>query len=125
MSVKYGVIVLGFLIWMPSASAASRCDVPLIRTYDNQTVSGTMYAVSGKPCSIVVNATNGAMQTAEVVQNASNGHVTASGQRITYISRAGFTGEDHFTYSRHGINNLNAPVVRTVNVTVQVTAGAK
>jgi hypothetical protein len=125
MGVRYGVIAVGLMMWMPLASAASRCDVPLIRTLDNQTVSGTMYAVSGKPCSITVRFTNGPMETAAVVQNASNGHVTASGQKITYISRVGFVGEDHFTYARHGVNNLNTPVVRTVSVTVQVAAGAK
>ena len=125
MKLNYGAIIFGLLIWMPSASAAQHCEVPLIRTFDNQTASGTMYAVSGKPCSIVIRFTNGPIHTAEVVQNASNGRVTASGQRIVYTSRAGFVGEDHFTYARRGMNNLNVPVVRTVNMTVQVEAVAK
>jgi hypothetical protein len=125
MSVRYGVIVVGLMMWMPSASAASRCEVPLIRSFDNQTVSGTMYAVSGKPCGIVIQYTGGPMHSAEVVQNASNGRATASGQKITYISRTGFVGEDHFTYVRRGLNNRNEPVVRTVNITVEVAAGAK
>lgn len=82
-----------------------------------------MYAVSGKPCAIVIRYTNGPLHAAEVVQNASNGRVTVSGQRVVYASRAGnFVGDDRFTYARRGMNNLNTPVVRSVDVTVHVVA---
>jgi hypothetical protein len=122
MSAKFCVAVFGLLFSTSLASAAPRCDVPLIRTLDNQTVSGTMYATSGRPCGIVVQHTNGPMFSAELVQIAKNGKVVVAGGKIVYTSRPGYVGEDQFTYARRGMNNRNEPVVRTVNVTVQVAA---
>src|SRR5690349_18374598 len=86
-----------------SASAAQRCSVPVIVTYDNQAVSATIYAFSGEPCSITVRNSLGPVLTTAVVQNAGSGRVAVSGNRVTYSSRAGFVGEDHFTYARHGL----------------------
>jgi hypothetical protein len=122
MSVKFCVAVIGLLFSTSVASAASLCNVPSIRTFDNQTASGTMYATSGRPCGIVVQHTNGPMFSAELVQNAKNGKVVVIGGKIVYTSRPGYVGEDQFTYARRGMNNRNEPVVRTVNVTVQVAA---
>jgi len=105
-----------------STSAASACRVPTIRTLDNQTVTGYMFALSGRPCSIIVRTTRGPISTASLVGNARNGTVKVSGGRIVYTSPQGFVGDDEFTYARSGLNNQNQPIVRTVNVSVKVSA---
>ena len=52
---------------------------------------------------------------------ASNGSVKVSGNRIVYVSRAGFVGEDHLSYAREGQDMLNHPITRTVDLTVRVS----
>ena len=113
---------IAFAMILLSASAASACRVPTIRTLDNQTVTGTMFATSGRRCSIIVRHSGGPMFTASLVSNARNGSVVVSGGRITYTSRAGYVGDDEFTYSRRGLNTRNEQVVRTVTVNVKVAA---
>ena len=112
--------LLCLIISTASASAAQRCSVPLIRLYDNQSVSATIYAFSGLPCSITLNSSRGPVFTTQVVQNAASGRVVVNGNRVIYTSRAGFVGEDHYTYARRGLTERNEPVMATVNVTVQV-----
>ena len=107
---------------MTAASAAVDCLVPPIRTVDNGTATGTMYATSGRPCDIMIVRTLGPMYTAQIVQRAKNGKVSIDQNKIVYTSRPGYVGEDQFTYVRHGLNEWNTPVVRTISVTVQVTA---
>ena len=107
----------------PAAFAASStCRVPTIGTLDNQTVTGYMFVTSGRRCSIIVGRSRGPTFSAALVSNAKNGTVTVSGGRVTYASRPGFVGDDAFTYARHGLNRVNEPVVRTVNVAVKVAA---
>lgn len=113
---------LAFSMIVLSAPAALACRVPTIRTLDNQTVTGHMFATSGRQCSIIVTYTNGPIFTASLVSNARNGTVTVSGGRIVYTSRAGFVGDDEFTYARRGLNSRNEPIVRTVTVAVKVAA---
>ena len=105
-----------------SATAASACRVPAIRTLDNQTVTGYMFATSGRRCAIIVRHTRGPIFSASLVSNAKNGTVTVSGGRVVYTSRPGFVGDDEFTYARRGLSRQNEPVTRTVNVAVKVAA---
>ena len=51
-----------------------------------------------------------------------NGTVSTSGHLVSYISKKGYQGEDKFTYARYGLDRLNKPAVRTVEITVKVTA---
>jgi hypothetical protein len=105
-----------------STSAASACRVPFIRTLDNQTVTGHMFAISGRRCSIIVTFTRGPIFTTSLVSNAKNGTITVSSGQIIYTSRPGFVGEDEFSYARSGLNQQNQPIVRTINVAVRVAA---
>jgi hypothetical protein len=113
---------VAFSMILLSAPAALACRVPTIRTLDNQTVTGTMFATSGRRCSIIVTYSHGPIFTTALVSNARNGSVAVAGGSVIYTSRAGFVGDDEFTYARRGLNDLNEPIVRTVNVTVKVAA---
>jgi Bacterial Ig domain len=105
-----------------TAPAAFACRVPSIRTLDDQTVSGHMFATTGRPCSIIVRNTRGPIFSASIVSKARNGTVAVTGGRVIYTSRAGFVGDDELTYARRGLNNRNEPIVRTINVAVKVAA---
>jgi hypothetical protein len=105
-----------------AALAAYGCVVPRIRPLDNQTVQGTMYAVSGKRCSIVVHISSGPIHTSRLVAQAKNGRVSISGNRVIYVSRAGYAGDDRFVYARQGMDRANQPTTRTVEVSVIVAA---
>jgi len=100
---------------------AATCVVPFIRTLDNQTVTGTMYVVSGKRCSIILQRSAGPIVGVKLVSGARNGSVSINGGQVVYVSSPGFVGDDHFTYARHGMNALNQPVTRTVDVNVKVS----
>ena len=104
-----------------NVEAAARCSVPLIHTFNNQTVDGRMTVTSGAPCSIRLRFSAGPTYSAEVVQRPSNGTATVDGRnRIVYRSRAGFVGNDAFTYARRGESIGGSAVVRTVRVAVIV-----
>jgi len=101
--------------------AALACSVPFIRTFDNQTVTGTMTLKAGKRCSIRLRRSPGPIFSAEIVQRPANGRVSVeAGNRVMYVPRAGFTGRDSFTYARRGLDTANRPIVRTVQVAVTV-----
>jgi Bacterial Ig domain len=101
--------------------AALACSVPFIRTFDNQTVSGTMTLKAGKRCSIRLTRSPGPIHSAEIVQRPTNGRVSIeAGNRVVYVPRAGFTGRDSFTYARRGFDTGNRPIVRTVQIAVTV-----
>src|SRR6266480_185517 len=97
-------------------ASAARCVVPFIRTLDNQTVIGTIFTSTGSPCHIGLARSRGPMSSVQLLENAKNGTVRVSGGSIFYVSRSNFVGEDHFTYARHGMNDVNQPVVRTVAI---------
>ena len=112
-----GALIFLFL----TSSQAAACSVPFIRTLDNQTVNGTMRARTGKPCSILLARTAGAMLSAHVVERPAYGSVSiGAGNRVVYTSRPGYTGRDTFTYARSGQNLQNQKVVRTVRIAVIV-----
>jgi hypothetical protein len=119
---KLKLWLFAFSMILLSAPAALACRVPSIRTLDNQTVTGTMFAASGRRCSIIVRNSRGPIFSAALVSSPRNGTVAVAGGRVTYTSRAGFVGDDEFTYARRGLNSRNEPIVKTVNVTVKVAA---
>ena len=120
MTTRVLLAALCVLSSIASASAAPQCSVPYIRLLGNQAVPGTMYASSGRPCSVVLLHSSGPIVTTEIVQKANNGSVVLSGNRLTYTSRPGFVGDDRFTYARHGQSGANQPMVWTVDMTVHV-----
>jgi Bacterial Ig domain len=105
------------------AEASARCSVPIIATLGNQTVDGHMTVSSGDRCSIRMRHSAGPMHSAEIVQRPSNGTVVIEPpHRIVYRSRPGYVGNDSFTYARRGMDTRNNPSVRTVRISVRVTA---
>jgi hypothetical protein len=63
------------------------------------------------------------MLSAAVIDRPTNGTASVgAGNRIIYVSRAGYVGRDAFTYTRTGLNRHNDKVVRTVRVAVFVRA---
>jgi hypothetical protein len=101
---------------------AGSCAVPYIPTLDNQTVQGTMYVVSGKQCSIGLARSSGPMYSVKLVSRPGKGSVSINGDRVVYVSSAGYVGDDHFTYAREGLNTRNQPITRTIVVNVKVSA---
>ena len=118
---KLKLWLLAPALFLLSDTSALACNVPRIRLLENQTVTGYMFATSGRRCGIRVRNSSGAVSVA-VVSNAKNGNVVASGGSVAYTSRAGFVGDDEFTYARRGFNKVNQPVVWTVAVKVAVAA---
>ena len=117
-----GVCCACLLAIADSALASSGCVVPFIRTLDNQTVQGTMYAASGQRCSITLLRSPGPITTTRLVAAASNGRVSVSVNRVVYVSRPGYSGDDRFVYVRQGMDAVNRPISRTVEVSVKVAA---
>jgi hypothetical protein len=58
---------------------------------------------------------NGTLQSIVIASNPANGTVVINGNSIVYTPRAGFTGNDSFTYT---ISNGNGTSTATVNITV-------
>ena len=108
------------LVALACDAAAAKCHVPLIRTLNNQTVTGYMWADSGRTCHIRLQSSSGPTHAAQIIQPASNGTVHVAGNSIVYRSRANFVGRDNFTYARRGMDRQNNAVVRTVQVVVEV-----
>jgi Bacterial Ig domain len=97
------------------------CSVPYIPTLANQTVEGVMTARSGKPCSIRFTRSTGPMHSVDIVQRPSNGTVRVGAMdSVIYTSRAGFVGNDTFTYARRGLTTGGHPATRTVRIAVRV-----
>ena len=98
---------------------ANACSVPSIRTFHNQTVDGQMSVRSGKRCSIVFRSLGPTEMTA-IVQKPAHGtlQIGAIG-RVIYQSKAGYVGDDAFTYARRGKDRYNNPSVRTVRIAVR------
>jgi len=80
-----------------------------------------MFAVSGKRCSIILQRSRGPTYGTRLISPPANGTASISGNRISYVSRPGFVGDDHLVYARDGADALNRPGTRTVNLTVKVT----
>jgi len=107
-------------IFCSHASAAAPCWLPRMGLLPDQTVQRDMLVVSGKPCSLVVVRSSGPVFTAHLIAPPSSGHVSIGGGRVTYVSRSGYVGEDHFIFSREGIDGRNQHSVWTVEMRVHV-----
>ena len=116
------LLLIALVVIMLPEIAAAACRVPPIKTLDNQTVTGYMFTTSGRRCGIKVRNSRGPILSAALVNNAKNGNVVVRGGIIAYTPRAGFVGDDEFTYARRGLNTRNEPIVRTVTVKVNVAA---
>jgi hypothetical protein len=109
------------LAFVLSCEPAVACSVPYIRTFAGHTVAGAMTVKSGKPCSIALRHSRGPMHGATIVQQSNSGAASVgSAGRIVYRSRAGYAGQDSFTYSRQGRDTQDRSVVRTVRMQVTV-----
>ena len=111
-----GLWLLGTL----TVAQAATCIVPSFKVLDNQTVNGTMYATSGKPCSVILVYSPGPMLNARIITQPSNGRASIQGPRIVYVFRPGYVGDDRFTYARSGMDARSHPVSRTVEMSVKV-----
>jgi hypothetical protein len=106
-----------------AVDASARCSVPYIRTFNNQTVDGRMTVSSGDRCSIKLKRSTGPTFSVDIVQRPAHGTVVIEApHRVIYRSRAGYVGSDAFTYARRGLDINNNKSVRTVRVSVSVTA---
>jgi hypothetical protein len=79
-----------------------------------------MTVKTGKRCSIVLLNSLGPVQTTRLVGMPTMGSASVRGNRIIYVPRAGYTGQDLFTYARSGQDRYGRPSVKTVNVNVRV-----
>ena len=114
-----GLAFAVLLAW--SVEAAARCSVPLIQTFENQTVDGRMQADSGKPCRIRFRNSSGPMFSVEIMQRPVNGSVSVGeGNSVIYTSWAGYVGSDAFTYARRGQTRTGAAAMRMVRIAVTV-----
>jgi hypothetical protein len=60
------------------------------------------------------------MRGVRLIAPPASGRVAISGQRITYISRQGYLGSDHFVFVREGRDSNNQPVTWTIDMSVEV-----
>ncbi|MGJ4949436.1 Ig-like domain-containing protein [Bradyrhizobium sp. HKCCYLS20291] len=118
---KLAVLSCVLTVALSAGARAADCVVPSIRTLENQTVQGHMYAKTGRRCSIMVLGSRGPMVSVRLLSSPSHGAATVQGQHVVYRSSPGFVGEDHFAYVRHGADALNRPVTKGVEVTVHVS----
>jgi len=119
--IKRAVLSCVLTMAFSAGASAADCLVPSIRTLENQTVQGHMYAKTGKHCSIIVLGSRGPMFGVRVLSSPGHGVVAVQGQQIVYRSSPGYVGEDHFAYVRQGADALNRPVTKGVDVTVHVS----
>jgi hypothetical protein len=120
--IRFAGLLCLLLSVLSGPALAGSCVVPNIRALDNQTVNGTMYVVSGKQCGIVLLGSPGPIHSSKLVSRPRYGSVLINGGRVVYVSSPGYIGDDHFTYARQGLNALNQPITRTVDVNVKVSA---
>ncbi|GLH77991.1 hypothetical protein SSBR45G_28990 [Bradyrhizobium sp. SSBR45G] len=118
--IKIATLSFIMLVTFSAGASAADCVVPPIRTLENQTVQGHMYAKPGKRCSITVLGSRGPMYSARLLAAPSHGAVAVRGHHVVYVSKPDFVGEDHFAYVRQGADALNRPVTKGVEVTVHV-----
>jgi len=98
---------------------AEACSVS--RSYMTRTASAFMTVQSGKPCTITFH-TIGPVHDARVVKRPSHGSVDIPFVfKVTYKSRAGYTGSDMFKYEYTGFNSRNRRARSVVTVAVTVT----
>ena len=81
--IRFAGLTCLLLSVLSGPALAASCVVPFIRTLDNQTVTGTMYVVSGKRCSIILQRSAGPIHGVKLVSAA---QTTVSGQTVISFS---------------------------------------
>lgn len=115
------ILPLGLALLVPvTAEAASKCFTPRFVSLVGQTVNAQMIAESGRSCGIGLVSSDGPVKSTWISTQARNGTATATGTRVSYKSRPGFTGRDSFTYSRTLIDRYGKPGTKIVVVTIEV-----
>jgi hypothetical protein len=103
------------------ATATARCESSSIIPRDNQTVTGKMIVKAGATCSALHGLSAGPMLSTVIAKRPVHGKATVRySHNVVYLAPRGYTGPDTFTYIRRGLDALDRPAVRTVNVVVAV-----
>lgn len=80
-----------------------------------------MTVKAGATCSALHGGSFGPMLSTVIAKRPAHGSATVRySHNVVYLAPRGYTGSDTFTYVRRGLDNLNRPAVRTVNVLVTV-----
>ena len=109
-----------FLVCLATSAEAQNCHVPTFRALDNQTFDGHMTVKSGTRCSIARQNSSAAITSMRIISPPAHGAASTGGAHIFYASRRGYAGPDRFTFQGSGTDRYGRPVVRTVNVNVNV-----
>jgi hypothetical protein len=108
------------LLSTPAVAADVICDVPAFRHADNQTTNARMIVKAGRSCRIGMGKSLTGPTEGEVIAPPRHGVTTVADLRVNYVPDKGFTGADSFTFARRSVDGEGNPVVRTVNVSVDV-----
>jgi hypothetical protein len=103
-----------------SPALATTCWVPKTPVSTGNNYQRNMFVVSGKWCGLVLLNTPGPMRGVRLIAPPTSGRVVISGQRITYVSRRGYLGHDHFVFVREGMDSGNRSVTWTIDMSVEV-----
>ena len=114
--------VLGgaLLVCLTANAQGQTCHVPFFRALDNQTFDGHMTVKSGARCSVVRRDSSAAIASTRIISRPAYGAAATRGAHIIYNARRGYVGPDRFTFQGSGQDRYGRPVVRTVNVHVNV-----
>jgi hypothetical protein len=108
------------LLCAATTAHAQTCHVPPFRALDNQAFNGYMTVKSGARCAVVRQNSSAAITSTRIISPPGYGTASVRGAHIVYASRRGYVGPDRFTFQGSGSGRYGAPVVRTVNVQVNV-----
>jgi hypothetical protein len=104
-----------------AADSALACSVPWFRTGAGMTSNGYMTTRSGKPCAVHFRSA-GPTFGVKIAQQPSHGTLRVGNiGRVIYTSKAGYVGQDSFTYVRSGETRTGRPSERISQITVTVT----
>jgi hypothetical protein len=102
-------------------TALAACAGGHARILANQTIDRVMTVRGGKSCAIRLSGSSGPTFGAEIMERPQHGTVAVQvPHRVVYTARAGYVGDDSFTYARKGLSTRNAPVTFAVGVAVRV-----
>jgi hypothetical protein len=109
--------IFAVIAFAPAMAACRSLIVPL----DNLTVTGWMTVKAGTRCSARHGLSSGPMLGTVIAERPLHGKATVEyPHRVVYTAPSHYAGPDRFVYVRRGLDRLNKPAVRTVNVVVQV-----
>jgi hypothetical protein len=117
------VLALVCFLWLGfgADAALAACAGGHTRILANQSVNRLMTVRGGMSCVIKLSGSRGPTFGAEIVERPKYGTlVVHAPHRVVYTARAGYVGEDSFTYARKGLSPQNVPVTFSVRVAVRV-----